>query len=106
MLEGLTISVADILWIAAALSTLTAAWKIIKNNPIAKHEKRFEKDEKRLDDHDEKLARDLARLQDAEAADKIMCKCLLALIDHEITGNGTERMKQIRTELQQYLIDK
>ena len=44
-MEGLTISVADILWIAAALSTLTAAWKIIKNNPIAKHEKRFEKDE-------------------------------------------------------------
>ena len=105
-MEGLTISVADILWIAAALTTLAAAWKVLKNTPIAKHEKRLEKNEKRLDDHDERFARDLARLQDAEAADKIMCKCLLALIDHEITGNGTELMKQIRTELQQYLIDK
>ena len=105
-MEGLTISVADILWIAAALTTLAAAWKVLKNNPIAKHDKRIEKNEKRLNDHDERFARDLARLQDAEADDKIMCKCLLALIDHEITGNGTERMKQIRTELQQYLIDK
>ena len=35
-----------------------------------------------------------------------MCIRDRALIDHEITGNGTERMKQIRTELQQYLIDK
>ena len=71
-MEGLTISVADVLWIAAAITTLAAAWKVLKNNPIAKHEKRLEKDEKRLDDHDERFARDLARLQEAEAADKTM----------------------------------
>ena len=51
-MEGLTISVADILWIAAALTTLAAAWKVLKNNPIAKHDKRIEKNEKRLNDHD------------------------------------------------------
>ena len=45
-MEGLTISVADILWIAAALTTLAAAWKVLKNNPIAKHEKRLEKKRK------------------------------------------------------------
>lgn len=98
-MQGVSITINDILWAAAAITTIAAAYKIIKNNPISQQGER-------MDGIEKKLANDFVRLQEAEKADKIMCKCLLALIDHEITGNGIDRMKQIRADLQQYLIDK
>ena len=95
----LTISISDLLWVAGAVCTLTATWKILKNNPVAKHEKLISEHEKLLREH-EKLLREQAETE------KLLCKCMLAMIDHEITGNSIDGMKKIRTEMQAYLIEK
>ena len=88
----ITFTLTDLLWLAGAICTIAAAWKIIKNNPVARHEKL-------LDEH-EKL------IKDQGDTERMLCKCMLALIDHEITGNGIENMKEIRSEMQSYLIEK
>jgi len=47
-----------------------------------------------------KLTREITEMQ------KLQCKSQLALIDHEITGNGIENLKSIKKEMQNALIDK
>lgn len=37
---------------------------------------------------------------------KIMCKSMLALLNHSITGSSTEKLKEAEEEIKQYLIDK
>lgn len=116
-MANLTVSIADILWVAASIVTIAAAWGVLKKNPITRVEKKIDDVQKNTDEKfedieerfkltDEKLARDLVRLESSDATDRILCKCMLVLIDHEITGNGIEKMKTIRSELQQYLINK
>lgn len=94
-----TVSISDILWIAGAICTIAAAWKVVKNNPVTKHESLISQHGKLLKEH-EKLLKEQAETE------KMLCKCMLALIDHEITGNGIEHMKEIRSEMQAYLIEK
>ena len=36
----------------------------------------------------------------------MILKTLLVIVNHEITGNGIDGMKQIRDDLQEYLIHK
>lgn len=38
-------------------------------------------------------------LKNVESTEKEMMKCLLSMLNHEITGNGVEEMKKIRDEL-------
>lgn len=35
----------------------------------------------------------------------MQCRCLLVLIDHEITGNSVENLKSMKRELQNFLVD-
>lgn len=83
--------------ITAAGSAGAVIWKIII--PFKKHADRLKDAEDRLDKGDERF-HEIAEMQ------KILMKSQLALIDHEITGNGIERMKDIRGELQTFLIEK
>ena len=41
-----------------------------------------------------------------EQTDKMICKTQLAMLDHFITGNGIEKLKQVKTERQDYIINK
>lgn len=66
----------------------------------------------KVEDHEEKLTQDereRKELRDAigqvAEADKMLCKVLLNLLDHEITGNHIDRLKTIRGELETFIID-
>lgn len=61
---------------------------------------------KKVENHEQYLQRDFARLNEIETDNKVICKALLVLINHGITNNGIDRMKEVRDELQEYLIDK
>ena len=37
---------------------------------------------------------------------KIMCNSMLALLNHNITGNSIEKLKQAETDLQNFLVNK
>ena len=50
--------------------------------------------------------KDDARLKEIEVSNKMILQCLLVIINHDITGNGIEKMKSARDELQEYLINK
>lgn len=60
----------------------------------------------RLDSCEKRLVKDYERINGGESADKMICKTLLALLDHEITGNSIERLKATRKDLQNFIIDK
>ena len=50
--------------------------------------------------------KDYKRLQSLEEMQKQQSKCLAAMLNHTITGNGIENMKKIRDELLENIIDK
>lgn len=67
---------------------------------------------KKVDDIESKQKNDFERMQDYdtklnnfEEMQRAQSKCLLALLNHQITGNGIEEMKKIRDEIQQTIIE-
>ena len=90
-----------ILAIAGGIVVLVNALKAISNfiSPVTNLKKQVEK-------HDDLLNNDHKRLTSIEQTNKMICKSLVALLDHEITGNGIEKLKTTKAEMQNYLIEK
>lgn len=97
----MTITWELILGVAGGIVVLVNAIKAIGNfiSPVTDIKKKVEK-------HDELLDNDHKRLTSIEQTNKMICKSLVALLDHEITGNGIEKLKTTKTEMQNYLIEK
>ena len=85
-------------------SLITALWGVYK---IVKEWKKPSKDLQALvDKHSKLLDSDNVRLKEVEESNKMILQCLLVIINHDITGNGIENLKDTRDKLQQYLIEK
>lgn len=93
--------VQTLLSVCGAISIVGGAGAIILKviAPAFKLSKRVEK----LEMYNEK---DYKRLQSLEEMQKQQSKCLAAMLNHTITGNGIENMKKIRDELLENIIDK
>ena len=95
------ISVADVLFFCGLITAIWGAWKVIKEirkpSNSVKHT---------VDEHEKKLTEDFKRLNSIEECNKVICKSLLALVDHEITGNGIDKLKGTKNELQSFLINR
>lgn len=91
----------QILGFCALITALWGLWKIVKE-----WKKPSEDLKKTVDKHSELLDTDNKRLKEIEESNKMMLQTLLAMINHNITGNGIDSMKEIRDKLQQYLIEK
>ena len=96
-----TITSAQILAFCAFVTTLWGVWKIVKEikkpnddlkNTVARHDKLLDNDDKRL--------------KEIKNSNRMILQCLLVIINHDITGNGIEKMKTARDELQEYLINR
>lgn len=98
---GFTITSDQITWLCAFIVAVWGVWKIIKElrKPNADLKATVEK-------HSQLLDNDNKRLNDVDASNQMVLKCLLVIINHEITGNGIEKMKEARDELQTYLINR
>ena len=59
-----------------------------------------------VEKHTQLLEKDNKRINETEESNKIICKTLLVLIEHEITGNSIDKLKSTKQELQEYLINK
>lgn len=96
-----TITSAQIIGFCAFVSALWGLWLIVKE---------LKKPNKDLKDtvakHDVLLANDNKRLMEIENSNRMILQCLLVIINHDITGNGIEKMKDARDELQDFLINK
>lgn len=60
----------------------------------------------RLKTHDDILAKDNKRISALETDSAMMLQTLLAIIDHEITGNSIENLKSTKEKLTKYLIER
>ena len=91
----------QIMGFCAIVASLWGLWKIVK-------EWKKPSDDLKLtvNKHDALLDNDNKRLKDIEDSNQMILKCLLVIINHSITGNGIEKMKDIREELQDFLINK
>lgn len=96
-----TISSGQILWFLGFVTSVWAVWKIVKE--IKKPNDDLRADVHR---HSELLEKDDKRLDNIEASNKMLLQCMLVIINHDITGNGIEKMKIARDELQEYLINR
>ena len=96
-----TITSTQIIGFCALITSLWGVWKIIKelkkpNNDL----------KEKVAKHDALLDKDNERLVDIEDSNRMILQCLLVIMNHEITGNGIDKMKESRDELQEYLINK
>lgn len=91
----------QILALCALVTALWGVWKIIKEvkKPNANLKETVAK-------HDMLLDNDNKRLKAIEDSNKMILQSLLVIINHDITGNGIEKMKEAREELQEFLINK
>lgn len=90
-----------ILSICGAISIVGGAGAVVVK--IVKPAFRISKRVEKLELYNEK---DYKRLLALEEMQKQQSKCLAAMLNHQITGNGIESMKKIRDELLESIIDK
>ena len=91
----------QIMGLCALVASLWGLWKIVKE-----WKKPSDDLKSTVNKHDALLDNDNKRLKDIEDSNQMILKCLLVIINHSITGNGIEKMKDIREELQDFLINK
>lgn len=95
---GLILSIASVVTLIITIVRKAKA-------PEAKQNERLDALEKAVQKHDELFRNDLARFERMESGNRIMQKCMLALLSHGIDGNDIEQMKQARSDLNEYLIN-
>lgn len=93
-------------WVVAMFicTSLVLAGNVIKTikewrKPKEDLNEQVRKNKKAIEHHDEQLS-------EIEQGQKILQKGMLSLIDHSITGNSVEKLKQSRDEMRDYLIEK
>ena len=91
----------QLMWFCTFVAGLWGLWKIVKEarKPSDDLRKTVAKHSELLDDDDK-------RLKEYEESNRMILQCLLVIINHEITGNGIETMKEARDNLQKYLVNK
>lgn len=96
-----TVTSGQLLWFLGLLSALYGAWKIVKEVKKPGEDLRAQ-----VSTHEKRLSADNERLKEVEVSNKMILQCLLVIINHDITGNGIDKMKKARDELQEYLINR
>ena len=95
---GLILSVASVVTLIITIVRKAKA-------PEAKQNERLDALEKAVQKHDELFRNDFVRFERMESGNRIMQKCMLALLSHGIDGNDIELMRQARSDLNDYLIN-
>lgn len=98
-------ALAWLLTVAAGLVTLSKGWEIVRKllhpeadlrETVKRHGELLDKDNRRLNRHDDELA-------DANTFQGVMCRVMLAQLNHELSGNDVSHLKEARDELNNYL---
>lgn len=116
-MENLSITLGDILFLLGIVVTVGAVEVVISRwrNPSKKlredvKNKVDKSDFDRLSDKVDKLSNyqaiDHKELKTVELGNEKICKGILAIMDHELTGNSVEKLRKTKDEIQDYLIEK
>lgn len=97
---GFLITSEQIIYLCGLVAAVWGIYKIIKElrKPSDDLRDKVEKHERLLDN-------DNKRIHKIEESNQLILRCMLDLINHAITGNGIEKMKETRDVLQDFLIN-
>lgn len=98
---GFTVSSEWIIWFCGLVTAIYGVYKIVKELKKPSSDVK-----KKVEEHERILTSDDTRLKEIEESNKMMLQSLLVIINHNITGNGVDKMKEIRDQLQEFLINK
>ena len=66
----------------------------------------FRQVQAKLKRHDELLDNDKRKLDDHEESMKLVLRAQMTLIDHELTGNNVDRLREVKNDINAYLINR
>lgn len=87
--------------IAGGISALAKLFNPIKKlkEKVEEHEQKLDKDYVRMNTIDDLM-------KEVEKSNEVICQSLFVLLNHEITGNSVNKLKEQRDRLEDYLIKK
>lgn len=94
MQNDVTISLAQLIWIAGGITAIGAVVKLLMK-PIRK-----------LDDHEQRIQTLEQTVEESKATDRYITRALNAIVNHMIDGNGIDKLKEVRDEFQNEIIKK
>lgn len=119
----------QVIGFCAFITGIWGVWKIVKeikkpsndlHDLVEHHDYLLKKDNQRLEklesaslqivseteSHDDDIKEIIKSLKDAEETNKIVLKSLFVIINHDITNNGIDKLKETLNELNSYLVEK
>lgn len=108
MTNEIVITVETLLWILGVITAVGAASAVISGwfAPFRKLKGEVESLKKEFDGLRNYQNCDHAELKKVEIGIEKICKCTLAITDHELTGNSVDKLRAAKDEMQDYLIQK
>ena len=100
-MENFAITLKDFLYLCGVIATVWGAFKVIKE--IKKPGNDLKETVRK---HEELLEKDRSEIDEIKEGNKVICKSIMTMINHELSGNDISNMRKMRDELNQYLIDK
>lgn len=107
-MDELTVTVKTLLWGLGAIITIGGAGTVIWRcfNPYRKIKEDIQKAEVKLNKDYERLEQIDVSLKNQSETDKMVCRVLLNMLNHMITGNDISKLKDIQKELEGFIINK
>lgn len=96
-----TLTSGQIMAFCSFVACLWGLWKI-----VVELKKPNDDLKAKVEQHDNLLNNDNERLKEVEESNKMILQCLLVIINHDITGNGIDRLKTTRDTLNEFLVNK
>lgn len=72
---------------------------------FAEYDKKFASDKETLDMHTRQINEQQAQIGRVYTGQKAQCRGILALLNHEITGNSVDKLKNAKEKMEDYLLD-
>lgn len=93
MQTDITISLSQLLWLIGGITAIAAflKWAFTPFKKIEDHENRI----KKIEDH----------IEERKATDKYVIRALNAIVNHLIDGNSKDKLKEVRQEYQDEIIN-
>lgn len=107
-MNEIVITAKGLLWVLAAIVTLGGATAVISRwlTPFRNYETRLTALEAEVKECRNYQNIDHKELGKLELGIEKICKCTLAITDHELTGNSVDKLRAAKDEMQNYLIEK
>ena len=107
-MEKAVITVEGLLWFLGVIALIGGATAVISRwftpwRKLKEEVKELKEKFKKLENYQNC---DHAELNKVEVGIEKICKCTLAITEHELTGNGDEKLRKAKDEMEDYLIHK